>query len=134
MAVHRNDLVLVVDVDDDRRVSLEVALIVGPKGSDDDLVARPGQVGGGAVDLHRARAGLAVDHVGDEAGTIVDVPDVNLLVGDQVRGGHQLGVDSDAADVVDVTIGHRRPVDLGLEHLPLHQFSCQLMWSRVKAR
>src|SRR5680860_687422 len=39
----------------------------------------------GAVDLHRARARLAVDHVGDEAGAVVDVPDVDLLVGDQVR-------------------------------------------------
>ncbi len=112
---------LVVDVDDDRRVGLEVALVVGAEGGDDDLVAGPGQVGGGAVDLHRAGAGLAVDHVGDEAGAVVDVPDVDLLVGDQVGAGHQLGVDRDAADVVDVAVGHRRPVDLGLEHLPLHQ-------------
>ena len=66
------------------------------------------------------RAGLAVDHVGDEAGAVVDVPDVDLLVGDQVGLGHQLGVDRDAADVVDVAVGDRRAVDLGLQHLPLH--------------
>ena len=120
VAVDGDDRVVLVDVDDDRRVGLEVALVVGAEGGDDDLVAGAGQVGGGAVDLHRARAGLAVDHVGDEAGAVVDVPDVDLLVGDQVRAGHQLGVDRDAADVVDVAVGHRRPVDLGLEHLPLH--------------
>ena len=137
MAVDGDDLVLVVDVDDDRRVGLQVALVVGAEGGDDDLVARPGQVGRGAVDLHRARAGLAVDHVGDEAGAVVDVPDVDLLVGDQVGAGHQLGVDGDAADVVHVAVGHRCPVDLGLEHLPLHQMlpPCQLsVVERFKVR
>ena len=131
--------VVVVDVDDDRRVGLEVALVVGAEGGDDDLVAGPGQVGGGAVDLHRARARLAVDHVGDEAGAVVDVPDVDLLVGDQVGARHQLGVDRDAADVVDVAVGHRRPVDLGLEHLPLHQFAppcrrCRWAVRRLRVR
>src|SRR3954447_3810050 len=83
-------------------------------------------MGGGAVDLHRAGTGLAVDHVGDETGAVVDVPNVDLLVGDQVGAGHQLGVDGDAADVIHIAVGHRRPVDLGLEHLPLH-------WASVSA-
>ena len=104
-----------------RGVALEIGLVVGAEGGDDDLVAGRGQVGGGAVDLHRPRAGLAVDHVGDEARAVVDVPDVDLLVGDQVGAGHQLGVDRDAADVVDVAVGDRRPVDLRLQHLPLHR-------------
>src|SRR5262249_31171369 len=46
--------------------------------------------------------------------------DVDLLVGQQVGGGHQLGVDRDAADVVDVAVAHRRAVDLRLQHLSLH--------------
>ena len=45
---------------------------------------------------------------------------------------HQLGVDRDAADVVDVAVGHRRPVDLRLQHLSLHvapPCSLAFMWS-----
>src|SRR4029078_12432789 len=36
---------------------------------------------------------------------------------------HQLGVDADSSDVVDVARGHRRAMDLGFEHVALHQFS-----------
>src|SRR4051794_26323701 len=110
MAVNSHRSVVVVDVDDDRRVGLQIALVVGTEGGDDDLVPRSGQVGGRAVHLHRPGARLAVDHVGDEAGAVVDVPNVDLLVGDQVSACHQLGVDGDAADVVDIAVGHSRAV------------------------
>ena len=59
------------------------------------MILWPGRVRWAAAPLTCivARARLAVDHVGDEAGAVVDVPDVDLLVGDQVGARHQLGVD-----------------------------------------
>ena len=67
-----------------------------------------------------ARAALAGDRVRLEAGAVVDVDDVHLLVLEDVGGVEQVAVDRDRADVVQVAVGHRRPVDLGLEHRSLH--------------
>ena len=83
-------------------------------------VAAVDEPGGGAVDLHLARAALAGDRVGLEAGAVVDVDDVDLLVLADVGGLEQVGVDRDRADVVQVAVGHRRAVDLGLQHRALH--------------
>src|SRR5882757_2591172 len=110
-------------MDDHGRVALEVLLVERAEAGDDHLVAGPDQAGGGAVHLHRAGSLLALDRVGDEAGAVVDVPDVHLLVDEQVRLPHQLGIEGDAADVVDVTVRDRRAVNLRLEHLTLHQAS-----------
>ena len=66
------------------------------------------------------RARLALDRVGDEARPVGAVPDVDELVREDVGLLEQVGVDGDAADVVDVAAGHGRAVDLRLEHLPLH--------------
>ena len=67
-----------------------------------------------------AGAALAGDRVGLEAGAVVDVDDVHLLVLADVGGLEQVGVDGDRADVVQVAVGHRRAVDLGLQHHALH--------------
>ena len=68
-----------------------------------------------------ARAALAGDRVGLEAGAVVDVDDVHLLVLEDVGGLEQVRVDRDRADVVQVAVGDRRPVDLRLEHHALHR-------------
>ena len=59
-----------------------------------------------------ARAALAGDRVGLEAGAVVDVHDVDLLVLEDVGGLQQVRVDRDRPDVVQVAVGDRRPVDL----------------------
>src|SRR5581483_8699054 len=76
--------------------------------------------GGRAVDADLARAAAAGDRVGLEAGAVVDVDDVHLLVLEDVGGLQQVGIDGDRAHVVQVAVGHRRTVDLGLEHHALH--------------
>ena len=60
------------------------------------------------------------DRVGLEARAVVDVDDVHLLVLEDVGRLEQVGVDRDRADVVQVAVGDRRPVDLRLEHHALH--------------
>ena len=67
-----------------------------------------------------ARSALAGDRVGLKARAVVDVDDVHLLVLEDVGGLQQVGVDRDRADVVQVAVGDRRPVDLRLEHHALH--------------
>ena len=39
MGIDADDLVALVDVDDDRGIGLQVVLVVGAEGGDDDLVA-----------------------------------------------------------------------------------------------
>ena len=67
-----------------------------------------------------SRAALAGDRVGLEAGAVVDVDDVDLLVLADVGGLEQIAVDRDRADVVQVAVGDGRAVDLGLQHRAVH--------------
>ena len=80
--------------------------------------------------LDLARAPLAGDRVGLKARAVVDVDHVNLLVLEDVGGLQQVGVDRDRADVVQVAVGDRRAVDLGLEHHALHVVD-RLSWGRL---
>src|SRR4051812_49580214 len=68
------------DVDDARRVALHLGGVVLRVGDDDDRVAAVHEARGRAVDLHLARAAPAGDRVGLEAGAVVDVDDMYLLV------------------------------------------------------
>ena len=74
------DAVAAVDVDDARLVAVELALVVGRVGDDDHGVAAVDEPRGGAVDHDLARPPRPRDRVGLEAGAVVDVHDVHLLV------------------------------------------------------
>ncbi len=67
-------------------VALHLGPVVLAVGDHDDRVAAVHEARGGAVDLHRPRAALAGDRVGLEAGPVVDVDDVYLLVLEDVGG------------------------------------------------
>src|SRR3954451_13620664 len=108
------------DVHDPGLVGLHLRAVVLAVGDDDDRVAAVHEPGRGAVDLHVAGAPDPGDGVRLEAGAVVDVDDVHLLVLEDVGGLEQVRVDGDRADVVQIAVGHRRPVDLGLEHHALH--------------
>ena len=77
-------------MDDPWVVVLEVLWVVAPVGDDDDRVAAVDEPGGGPVDLHRARAALAGDRVGLEAGPVVDVDHGHLLELEDVGGLEQI--------------------------------------------
>ena len=109
-----------VDVDDARLVGGELGLVVVGVADDDHPVARRHQPGGGAVEAEVARASLAGDHVGLEAGAVVDVDDGHLLAVEQVGELHELDVDRDRTHVVQVGIGHGGAMDFGLEHATAH--------------
>jgi hypothetical protein len=75
-----------------------------------------------AVDPDDTAAASAGDGVGDQTVAVVDVDDGDLLALEQVGGVHQVRVDGDRSDVVQVRLRHRRTVNLGLQHCPEHQF------------
>src|SRR5581483_11686995 len=56
-----------------------------------------------------------------EARAVVHVGDEHLLVCDEVGELHELGIDGDRADVLDIGFGHRRVVDLRLQKLADHR-------------
>ena len=68
-----------------------------------------------AIDADHTRAGGAGDHVGDYSGSCGDVDNEHLLAVDDVRRCHQLGIDGDKPDIVQIGLGHRRPVNLASE-------------------
>src|SRR3989304_1069161 len=111
-------LVARVDVNQRRPVRARLSLVELNVAEDDDAVSHGDEVGGGAVDADDARAGLALDGVGLEAGAVLDVQDVHLLEREDIGGAHKLGVDGDAALVVDVRLRNGGAVDLALEHRP----------------
>src|SRR5690606_28474074 len=90
-------------------------------GDDDDQVAGRDQAGGGPVDADDAAAALPGQHVGDQAVAVVDVHHVDLLAVDQVGRVHQVGVDGDRADVVQIRLRDRGAVDLAVEHGAQHR-------------
>src|SRR5205085_8521472 len=82
------------------------------------LVARLHEAGGRPVEAHLAPT--PGDGVGLEAGAVVDVEHGDLLPLADVGHLHESGVEGDRTHVVEVGVGDRRPVDLGLEHAPAH--------------
>lgn len=89
-------------------------------GADDDEVALLREAGGGTVDADDAGIFLALYNVGGETVTVIDVEDVDLLVGNDVGFIHDGAVDGDRAFVMEVGLGHRGAVNLAFEHADIH--------------
>src|SRR5688500_10620040 len=105
---------------DDRGLEgVELSVVVVGIADDDDAVAGVHEAGGGSIEADVA--GAAGDDVGLEPSAVVDVDDSDLLPLEEVRGLHQLGVDRDGADVIEVGVGDRRRIDLVLHHAAAHQ-------------
>ena len=85
-----------------------------------NVLARMHAMGGRAVEADRARSGLAADHVRRDPFAIGHVIHLHLFVFDEIRGPHQQFVNRDAAVVMQVGVGHRRPVNLGFQQGAFH--------------
>ena len=101
--------------------SVEFGLVVVGVGDDDDLVAAMDETGGRPIETDLTRA--ADDGIGLETGPVVDVDHGHLLVLEDIGERHELGIEAYGPDVVEVGVGDRRPVDLGLHHAPAHNRS-----------
>lgn len=85
-----------------------------PESGNDDQIAQRGTAGGRAVQRDAAAAALAPDRIGDEALAIGDIPDVHLLVLQQVGGVTQVFMDRARSLAVQVARGNGGAVDRGL--------------------
>src|SRR5690606_34616274 len=75
---------------------------------------------GAAIDRNDARTLFGPQRIGDETLATVDVPGVDLLVLADARGIQQHAVDRDRTLVVQLGVGHGGAMDLGLEHVQVH--------------
>jgi hypothetical protein len=126
-----DDPVVRVDEDDLRLEGPRLVVVHRGIRDDDDGVAGGDQPRRGAVDAHDAGAPLPLDRVGGQPVAVVDVNDVDLFARQQARGVHEVAVDRQGPDVVQVGLRHRGPVDLGVEHEALHGHVPRGRWSAV---
>lgn len=89
-------------------------------GADNDEVALLREAGGGTVDADDAGILFALDGVGRETVAVVDIQDVDLLVGQNIRLIHDGAVDGYRALVMEVGLGHRGAVNFAFEHADIH--------------
>gem|GEM_PF-33872 len=95
------------------------------KGRNDQQITHGSTARGRAVDRDHAAAALALDGIGDEALAVVDVPDVHLLVLDDVGGVQQVLVDRAGAFIVQLALCGLDAVDLGFEQGAEHVLSLE---------
>ena len=84
------------------------------------LVAGGHEVRGGTVEADHAAARLAGDDVGLQARAALDVCHLDLLILEDACGVHEVLVDGDRPNVVDLGLRDRGSVDLALEHVENH--------------
>ena len=97
------------------------APVAGPSPKDDDdNVADHCFTGGRTVQTDLSGAALALDHVRIESLAVVDVQNVNILVLDQSGGIHQVFIDGDAANIVEIGFGYLDAVYFGFQYSDHH--------------
>jgi len=105
-------------------------------GDNDDEVTLEAESCGSAVKADITVAFRSFDGVGGEARAIVHVEHVNLLVGDDIRGRHQLFINGDTAFVIDIGFSDAGPVNFAFHHgshvaAPRKYFICFLVGEPV---
>ena len=104
-------------------LGLELAALFGGDdgiGHDDDDVAHLDLACRSTVQADGTAAALAGDGIGVQSLTVVNVYDLDALALDDAGGIQEVLVDGDAANVVEVSIGHRHTVNLGFHDLDVH--------------
>lgn len=88
--------------------------------ADDDHVAFFDQSRGSSIQADDSGTGFSGDSVCGQAIAVGDVVDLNAFKFDDIGGLHQVGVDGDAAFVVEVSFRHRSSVNLGFQQRAFH--------------
>ena len=90
----------------------------GDLGVGDDYygIAYGDQAGGSAVKADALGAALSTDNVGNQACAVGNINHVNLLTVNDAGCIPPVAVNSNAADIVDIGIGHLNAVKFGFEY------------------
>ncbi len=106
------DLVVLAEEDD-----LGSGGLVGPVvDHDDEDIADDTLTGASAVERHGLGTARGRDGVGDPSLPVRGIDDVDLLVHDDAGGIHEVLVDADRADVVDLRFRDTDPVQFPTQH------------------
>ena len=89
-------------------------------GENNDDIAHLHLAGGRPIEANGARAALPPNGVGLEPLAVVHVHDGHLFVFHKVGGVHQVLVNGHAANVVQLGLRDRDPVNLGLHYFDVH--------------
>ena len=115
-----DDLVVVIDEEHGGLVRLCLLRRHLGIGHDDDLIALIHASRRSAVQTDDARASLTSNGIGLKAVAVVDVGNLHFLVLQDTRLAQQLGVDGDAAHIVEVGLLHHSTVDLCFQQRYIH--------------
>lgn len=118
-----HNLILCVHVDDARAVALGFLGFKARVCQDNDEISGGAPARRRAVELHRAGPCRPRDHIRLEPRPIVDIDDINFLERENLRGLHEQAVERQAALIVQIGRGDRRPMDLRLEQFYAHTLS-----------
>ncbi len=86
----------------------------------DNQIIGVGMMGGRAIDLDGARAAFAFEGVGLKAAAGGDIPDMDMLVGDDIGGLKEDRIHRDRAFIMKVRARDAGPVNLGFHDLTQH--------------
>ena len=115
------DRVFIVNKNNYRLELGDLSLIEHAIVDDDNAIAFGDEPGCSSVKAHIAgSAAGSGDDISFESRSVVDIDDLNLLVGEQVGSFHKVGAERDAADVVKIRPGDSRAVDFRLTEMPEH--------------
>jgi len=90
------------------------------KRHDDDDIAHLHFARGGTVQADAPTSTLALDHISVETLPVVVVDNLNFLAGNKIRRVHQVLINGDTANIIQVGLGHLHAMQLALQNLYLH--------------
>lgn len=102
-------------------------------GDDDDQIIALGEPRGGPIDPDHARARGRLDGIGGEARARVDVQHIDLLIGQDARGGQEILVDGNRPLVIEIALRHHRAMDFRFHHGEVHRDGTPRQQGRLQA-
>ena len=87
---------------------------------DDHLIAHIHQVRCCAIQADDSTAWLSCDHIGFKAIAVIAIGDGNELVFHDACGFHEIGVDGDRSDVIELSLSYGCAMDLALQYIEQH--------------
>ena len=117
-----NDAIFRIDIDQSGLVSGDFRLIKIRKSGDDEDVTGARISRCRTIDRDNAGATFTPNRVGRKTGAVVDVPDVDTLVNEDVGSVQKVFINRAGAFVIEVNAGCRDAMKLGFEQDSLHDF------------
>src|SRR5579859_876956 len=117
------DVIVSIDEDQARLQRANFLLVILPIADDNDDIAFGSMTGCSPVQADHPGTTRPGDGVRFQARAVVDVDHLHFFVGIDVGGFQQIGIDGDAANILQVGLGDGGTVNLAFAHSALHSHS-----------